>query len=98
MLSSSSKLKVSYNKLQKEKQLKILNYYRRSLKSSPVPDIIKPVKKTRKQHFGQSDQRKLTKSQQTLDIQTHDNDKIMEDEKKMKIEKDMKDKEIVIMN
>jgi hypothetical protein len=96
MLSSSSKLKVSYNKLQKEKQLKILNYYRRSLKSSPAPDIIKPVKKTRKQHFGQSDQRKLTKSQQTLEIQTHDNDKIMKDKKK--IEKDMKDKEIVIMD
>ena len=52
---SISRGKYNFNKQQKEKQNKILQYYRRSFKSqlAPVREITRP-RRTRKQHYNSS--------------------------------------------
>ncbi len=63
---SISRSKYNFNKYLKEKQNKILQYYRRSFKSqlAPVREQSRP-KRTRKQHFQttHSGMEKLTKTQ-----------------------------------
>ena len=83
---SVSRGKYNFNKYQKEKQNKILQYYRRSFKSqlAPVREITRP-RRTRKQHFqtNPSTIGKLTKTH-TLE---RDMEKEHEKEKKINLEK-----------
>ena len=41
--------KINFNKSQKEKQFKILNYYRKNMKGKSIKEVPKPVKRTKKQ-------------------------------------------------
>jgi len=92
---SVSRGKYNFNKQQKEKQNKILQYYRRSFKSqlAPVREISRP-KQTRKQHYNSSTNPiangtgrfpKLTKTQALESKSTIDSEKEME--QKINLEK-----------
>jgi hypothetical protein len=98
---SVSRGKYNFNKQQKEKQNKILQYYRRSFKSqlAPVREITRP-RRTRKQHYNSSTNPiangtgripKLTKtymleSKSTIDSEKETN-KETEKEQKINLEK-----------
>jgi hypothetical protein len=83
---SVSRGKYNYNKHQKEKQNKILQYYRKSFKSqlAPVREPNRP-KRTRKQHFQttSSGMEKLTKTHAL----ERDIEKEQEKEQKINLEK-----------
>jgi len=96
-----SRGKYNFNKQQKEKQNKILQYYRRSFKSqlAPVREITRP-RRTRKQHYntitnpiadGIGRFPKLTKTQIPILIpdkdKLQDRDKENENEQKINLEK-----------
>lgn len=92
---SISRSKYNYNKHQKEKQNKILQYYRRSFKSqlAPTQQITRP-RRTRKQHFqsianGTGRIPKLTKVQNLVKepIQDTSSDKQLEQLQQKNIEK-----------
>lgn len=86
---SMSRSKYNYNKQKKEKQNKILQYYRRSFKSqlAPVHEITRP-RRTRKQHFhpNPSSTHKLTKTH------TLEGNKEQTSEKEQKINLEKTDK------
>lgn len=90
-----SRGKYNFNKHQKEKQNKILQYYRRSFKSqlAPVREITRP-RRTRKQHYntitnpiadGIGRFPKLTKTQIPDKDKLQDRDRDKENEKEQKI-------------
>ncbi len=91
--------KYNFNKHQKDKQNKIMQYYRRSFKYqlAPVREITRP-KRTRKQHFQSNPSTsKLTKthtleSQRGKDKETEE-DKQKEQEKKEQEKKEQHEKE-----
>jgi hypothetical protein len=85
---SVSRGKYNFNKHQKEKQNKIMQYYRRSFKSqlAPVREITRP-RRTRKQHFQSNpNTSKLTKTH-TLEYEKDKDKKDKEQEKQDNKEK-----------
>lgn len=111
--STSANRKVNFNKQQKEKQIKILNYYRRSFKATPVT-VNKEgkqktfAKKTRKQPIMKVDKvnglDKLeggadrdNKEKETKELVKEIENKKIIEQEQIKI-KEMKDKGIVIMD
>ena len=59
--------KVNFNKSQKEKQIKILNYFKKNMQSQAISikEVPKPTKKTKKHHRKIVSEKKLTKTQPT---------------------------------
>ena len=47
--------KINYQKQKKDQQLKIINYYRKSLQSSPINITTKKIKRTKKQEVKKND-------------------------------------------
>jgi hypothetical protein len=93
--------KINYNKLQKEKQLKILRYYRKSLKSAlPLPkyESTKSFKRTKKQMQGSGLPDKLTKvnTDKLEESEVKDNKKIIEKLEQSKLQE--ANKQFVIMD
>ena len=94
---SISRGKYNFNKHQKEKQNKIMQYYRRSFKSqlAPVSEITRP-RRTRKQNYntitnpiadGVGRFPKLTKTHALASDQDKEHDKEKEKEQKINLEK-----------
>jgi hypothetical protein len=84
--------KVNFNKSQKDKQIKILNYYKKNLIGQSIKEVPKPIKKTRKHAIIQE---KLTKKQEYSNISSMGN--INKDISKKNIT-EMKIKQIVEMD
>ena len=84
--------KINFNKSQKDKERKILNYYRKNLKSTSISikEVPKPIKKTKKVHPNLNQDKQMQ-----MHTQTHKLTKIHpEDDKKDDKKDETKDKKI----